>query len=97
LAETVQLTINQQNISGYVWADGLGGNQPVRSFIPETVGVFKYWASGLHIVTGCLSTDTVYVNVHPIPVALINPPAQTTVCRGQNDCSHHHGASKPSI
>jgi hypothetical protein len=84
LGETVQLTINQQNISGYVWADGLGGNQPVRSFIPETVGVFKYWASGLHIVTGCLSTDTVYVNVHPIPVALINPPAQTTVCRGQN-------------
>ncbi|MDO8896027.1 MAG: hypothetical protein Q7V19_00140, partial [Bacteroidales bacterium] len=84
LGETVQLTINQQNIIGYVWADGLGGNQPVRSFIPETVGIFKFWASGLHNVTGCLSSDTVYVNVHPIPVALINPPAQTTVCQGQN-------------
>jgi hypothetical protein len=84
LGETVQLTINQQNISGYVWGDGLGGNQPVRSFIPETVGVFKFWANGLHNVSGCLSSDTVYVNVHPIPLALINPPAQTTVCRGQN-------------
>lgn len=83
LGESVVLTINPANITAFAWQDGLGGNQLSRQFTPDAVGVFEFWASGVHNVSGCISTDTAIVTVHPVPEALINPPAQTTVCEGQ--------------
>lgn len=84
LGEAVQLTINQQNISSFVWQDGLGGNIPSRSFIPASTGTFAFSASGVHNVTSCVSFDTAFVVVHALPVAHINTPALTTICQGQS-------------
>lgn len=83
LGETVQLTINQQHISNFVWQDGLAGNVGVRTFVPESPGVFSFWASGIHAVTGCISYDTAFVTVYSNPIATINLPSTTTICQGQ--------------
>ncbi len=84
LGDEVTLTINQQNISSYVWQDGLGGNLPSRTFIPAGTGTFAFSASGLHHTTGCISYDTAFVEVHALPVAHIITPALTTICQGQS-------------
>lgn len=84
LGEPVQLNINHTNLSSYVWQDGLGGNQPTRTFIPETTGIFSFSATGIHNLTSCISKDTAFVMVHAKPIALINPPALTTICQGQS-------------
>ncbi|KAF0128428.1 MAG: hypothetical protein FD155_3241, partial [Bacteroidetes bacterium] len=83
LGESVTLTINQQNISSYVWQDGLGGNLPSRTFIPASTATFSFSVSGIHNTTSCVSRDTAFVTVRPAPVAQINNPAQTVVCEGQ--------------
>ncbi|KAF0131126.1 MAG: cell wall surface anchor family protein, partial [Bacteroidetes bacterium] len=83
LGESVTLTIDQQNISSYIWQDGLGGNLPSRTFIPASTATFSFSVSGVHNTTSCVSRDTAFVTVRPAPVALINNPAQTVVCEGQ--------------
>ncbi|MCK9448547.1 MAG: T9SS type A sorting domain-containing protein [Bacteroidales bacterium] len=83
LGENVQLSIDRQHISSFFWQDGLGGSSPSRQFTPENIGLFTFWASGIHKTTGCLSIDTAFVQVHPNPQAFINPPVSATVCEGQ--------------
>ena len=84
LGDTIKFTINNINLSSYVWQDGLGGNQLTRSFIPETTGIFSFSATGIHNTTSCISKDTASVMVHAKPIATINAPANTTICQGQS-------------
>lgn len=79
--ENFTLSINNQNISSWVWWDGLAGNLLNRTINATNPGTFKYWASGIN--SGCVSSDTAYIIVNPKPAVIINTPVGTTVCKGQ--------------
>ncbi|HEV3327293.1 MAG TPA: hypothetical protein VG052_16875, partial [Puia sp.] len=57
----------------YTWSTGAGTQQILAS------AAGTYWVAALNPHTQCLSTDTVSINVNPLPVVNIGP--NTSICR----------------
>ena len=82
LGNTFTLSINNQNVNSYSWFDGLAGNLLQRTFEANATGSFIYWVEGINSF-GCISRDTAFITVNPLPEIFILAPAGTTVCQGQ--------------
>lgn len=84
LGESATLTVNTQNVTSFAWFDGLAGNLTSRTFTPSVPDLtYIYWAEGVNSL-GCISRDTSYVIARSVPVAQINAPNGTAVCRGSS-------------
>ena len=84
LCQAVPVTISVNGGSNYTWSPAAGLNQTTGSSVIATPSISTtYTVIGTVSVGGCLDTEKVAINIHPLPQLSIKP-AQPSICIGQS-------------